>query len=176
MQLAERMLLAAHELCPGDPATCHELGVVCLRNGMHAVACVWLRNALRLAAQQRTVRHSLQPCVSNILHQLFSCLWGTLDITMTLSFQVVCCGSCACLQALVTRRALVLRLCYSSTRMQGASNVLLDCVVLRNASSSFPPALLPCEQGHTYDKLLCCLLVSRGCLCHRVECSRVCSL
>ena len=33
LQLAERMLLTAHRLCPTDPATSHELGVLNYKNG-----------------------------------------------------------------------------------------------------------------------------------------------
>ncbi len=33
LQLAERMLLAAHRLCPMDPTTSHELGVLNYKNG-----------------------------------------------------------------------------------------------------------------------------------------------
>ena len=34
LQLAERMLLAAHRLCPMDPTVSHELGVVAYKNGL----------------------------------------------------------------------------------------------------------------------------------------------
>jgi len=48
VQLAERMLLAAHQLCPADAATCHELGVLNYRNGQHEAAASWLHAALNL--------------------------------------------------------------------------------------------------------------------------------
>jgi hypothetical protein len=52
VQLAERMLLAAHQLCPADPATCHELGVLNYRNGQYAVATSWLHTALGLVPSE----------------------------------------------------------------------------------------------------------------------------
>ncbi|KAL6762480.1 hypothetical protein V8C86DRAFT_1825113 [Haematococcus lacustris] len=49
LQLAERMLVTAHELCPHDPLTCHELGVLCYKNGQYPEAESWLRQALQQA-------------------------------------------------------------------------------------------------------------------------------
>ncbi|KAG1653808.1 hypothetical protein FOA52_007854 [Chlamydomonas sp. UWO 241] len=48
LQLAERMLLAALRLCPCDPATSHELGVLNYKSGAHAAASMWLQNSLSL--------------------------------------------------------------------------------------------------------------------------------
>jgi tetratricopeptide (TPR) repeat protein len=51
LPLAEQALRAAHRLCPGDPLTCNELGVLSVRAGRHAEAVDWLRRALALAPQ-----------------------------------------------------------------------------------------------------------------------------
>jgi len=60
-QLAERMLLAAHQLCPADPATCHELGCLNYRNGQYAAATTWLRAALSLVpAEHRQAQQDVQ--------------------------------------------------------------------------------------------------------------------
>jgi anaphase-promoting complex subunit 6 len=44
--LAERLFHAAHQLCPEDPAVCHEIGVLEYRNARHTSAERWLRGAL----------------------------------------------------------------------------------------------------------------------------------
>lgn len=46
--LAERALLQAYDLCPDDPAVCHELGVLMYKCGQYAAAAMWLDKALRL--------------------------------------------------------------------------------------------------------------------------------
>ncbi|GAX80885.1 hypothetical protein CEUSTIGMA_g8320.t1 [Chlamydomonas eustigma] len=48
LQLAERMLLSAHRLCPMDASCSHELGVINFKNGRLAAAIMWLRNAISL--------------------------------------------------------------------------------------------------------------------------------
>jgi Flp pilus assembly protein TadD len=49
LQLAERMLEIAHQLCPTDPQACHEMGVLAYKAGQYTNAVTWLRRALHLA-------------------------------------------------------------------------------------------------------------------------------
>lgn len=64
------MLLAAHQLCPADPATCHELGVLNYRNGQYAAAASWLHAALDLAPcehkKQQQQQHTLTESVKGM--------------------------------------------------------------------------------------------------------------
>lgn len=50
--------MAAHELCPGDAVTCHELGVCAYKAGNVSQAMSWLHMALQLAS-------AVQVCVQN---------------------------------------------------------------------------------------------------------------
>ena len=38
----------AYDLCPDDPAACHELGVLMYKCGQHAAGAMWLSKALQL--------------------------------------------------------------------------------------------------------------------------------
>ncbi|KAG2424019.1 hypothetical protein HXX76_014844 [Chlamydomonas incerta] len=48
LPLAERALLAAYDICPDDPAVCHELGVLMYKCGQAGAAAMWLDRALQL--------------------------------------------------------------------------------------------------------------------------------
>ncbi|GLC37175.1 hypothetical protein PLESTB_000988000 [Pleodorina starrii] len=57
LPLAERALLAAYDICPDDPAVCHELGVLMYKCGQTAAAAMWLDRALQLLPGGRPTVH-----------------------------------------------------------------------------------------------------------------------
>ncbi|GIM12714.1 hypothetical protein Vretimale_15889, partial [Volvox reticuliferus] len=57
LPLAERALLAAYDICPNDPAVCHELGVLMYKCGQTAAAAMWLDRALQLLPGGRPTVH-----------------------------------------------------------------------------------------------------------------------
>ncbi|KXZ51181.1 hypothetical protein GPECTOR_13g668 [Gonium pectorale] len=55
--MAERALLLAYDICPNDPAVCHELGVLMYKCGQVAAAAMWLDRALALVPGGKCTVH-----------------------------------------------------------------------------------------------------------------------
>lgn len=53
LHLAEHMFNQAYAVCPTDPLVSHELGVLAYKNGQHATAVKWFKDALQMLPEQQ---------------------------------------------------------------------------------------------------------------------------